>query len=195
MENEKITVKKRIDGYVYRHLQVNETNYLYLLVALAAGAAAGAFVVGCMDSSLKSEIAVIFENYQAALGGGQAVAVGNVIHDNILPIIKQFLVIAVCGTTCFALAAGVIMTSMKGFAVGFFVAAAFCCLPGKEALRLLLPALPYQLLSTAILLAASGLCCAHRKMNEKGYVYYLLMLLLLLLSAGNVLLDVFVKIL
>ncbi len=187
------SIKRRLNGYLYRHFRVNETNYLYIIVALAAGVAAGAFVVGCLDKPLEAEIAVILKNYSAALAEGGAASVKNILYDNILPIMRQYLLLMVCGLTYFALVSGIIVMAAKGFAVGFFVASAVSCLPLKSALLLLLPSVPYQVMSSLLLLAASGVATAHRKMHEKGYVYYLTLGLIFLINVSGVILDMLLK--
>ncbi len=180
--------------HLRKHWKINETNYLYLIVALVAGIAAGAFVVGCLDAALKEEIAVILENYRGALKSGERGAVSNVVRDSILPVLRQFAALAICGMTPLALAAGVAVLAAKGFAVGFFAAAATCCLApaGGTAILLLLSA-PYQLLSSAALLFASGVSTAHCKLREKNYIYALQMVLPFTVNLLAIFADVMIK--
>lgn len=189
----RITVKDRIRTHFSEHFALNKTNYLFFATALAAGIFAGAFTAGCLDDSLRSEIAVIFANYESALKSGTAVSVFNVFFDNITAALRPLLFLTLCGFSFLAFAAGIFFLSVKGFAVGFFTAAAVNCMGFWQAVRLVLLSLPFQLISCSCLLAAAGVAAVHRQTEEKTAIYFLQMFLAALVLLAAVFLDFFIK--
>lgn len=186
-------LRRKINSHIFRHFVCNEMNYIYFAVAIAAGVCSGAFTAACLDSSLKAEMTVIFENYRTALRSGGLILSADIVYDNILSNIKVVFFLTVCGLSSLAPVSGILALAVKGFAAGFFTASAFACLELKAALPLLLLSLPYQIISVFCLLAAAGVSAAHREMHEKTPVYLMQMFLIFLLMIIAALVDILIK--
>ena len=111
-------MKENIVTHVKDHLPL----YLAVLFFFIIGIMAGVFTIAQMPAGQFYQISRFLDSFFAVLKT-QAPNIGNVLVQSILNNFKLVMLIAFCGFTVFCMPVMLILMSVKGFMVGFTIAA------------------------------------------------------------------------